>query len=631
MPPCTSDLGVAPDAAELATAGESTYELFAASAERHRDRLAVVDRQRRWTYAELAARVEEIATAIDREGVPSQGRVGLALDRTADAVAAVLAVWKCGLAYVPLDVAAPPARMRAVLDDSGARLVLADRAAEVQQLGGVRALDMRLVGSETGPVAACAPGDTAARRRARAANELAYVIYTSGTTGQPKGVLIEHRSLVNLARAHRERIYRHHEPAGRGLRAGLGAALSFDGAVERVLLLLAGHTLFVLDDEERTDPQRYLDYATANDLEALDLTPGFLRALVQCGLLTHETWRPRLALVGGEAIPRPLWMRLAASPIAFYNVYGPTETTVNASVTRIAGDTPHLGRALANTRLYVLKPDGSRAGVCEEGEIHIAGAGVGRGYERLPELTSAKFKSNPFAGGDPVYARMYASGDRGRFRPDGTLEFLGRTDDQIKLRGFRIEPAEITTLLCGCPDVDDAVVRVRTDRDDEDQRLVAYVASATHERHELAERLRQLLRERLPSYMAAGRIVVMERFPLTATGKLDEAALGALDGNGRGDAQGHGDAPRRPAHPPARIDPELVAIWEDVLDTGDIEPDASFFDLGGHSLSAVRMIARVNAAFDVSLPITTVFTAPTIADFDRVLREAPRERTTGRR
>ena len=629
MPPCTSDLGVAPDAAELATAGESTYELFAASAERHRDRIAVVDRQRRWTYAELAARVEEIAVAIDREGVPSQGRVGLALGRTADAVAAVLAVWKCGLAYVPLDVAAPAARMQAVLDDSGARLVLVNGATEVHELGGV--LDLRLVGSEAGPAAAWTPDDMAARRRARAANALAYVIYTSGTTGQPKGVLIEHRSLVNLARAHRERIYRHHEPVDRGLRAGLGAALSFDGAVERILLLLAGHTLFVLGDEERMDPQRYLDHAAANDLEALDLTPGFLRTLVQCGLLRHEAWRPQLVLVGGEAIPRPLWMQLAASPIAFYNVYGPTETTVNASVTRIAGETPHLGLALANTRLYVLKPDGSRAGVCEEGEIHIAGAGVGRGYERLPELTSAKFKANPFAGGDPVYARMYASGDRGRFRPDGTLEFLGRTDDQVKLRGFRIEPAEITTLLCSCPDVDDAVVRVRTDRDDEDQRLVAYVASATLERHELAERLRQLLRERLPSYMVAGRIVVTERFPLTATGKLDEAALAALDGNGRGDAQGHGDAPLPPRHPPADIDPELVAIWEDVLDTGDIEPGASFFDLGGHSLSAVRMIARVNEAFDVSLPITTVFTAPTIADFNRVLRDAPRARTTSRR
>ena len=235
----------------------------------------------------------------------------------------------------------------------------------------------------------------------------------------------------------------------------------------------------------------------------------------------------------------------------------------------------------------------------------------------MPDVTAVKFKTNPFAIGDPVFGRMYATGDRGRFRPDGTLEFLGRTDDQIKLRGFRIEPEEITTLLCARPEVDDALVRLRAHRDGEEQRLVAYVVSATTPRHELSERLRASLREHLPDYMVPSRIVVVDRFPLTATGKLDDAALAVVDLGGVAD--------KGPDGAPDGLTPELVAIWEDVLDTRRIEPHMSFFELGGHSLSAVKMVARVNDTFNVNLPITALFTAPTIAAFDLALRAAPRE------
>jgi amino acid adenylation domain-containing protein len=594
------------------TQAANTYELFSASAERHADRLAVVDGRGRRTYAELATRVDEIAAAIIGEGVSPGGRVGLLLDRTADAVAAMLAVWKCGMAYVPLAAATPPARANAVFRSSAAQLLLTDGAVDAAQLDGLRTLDLRAVEPPAAPAGLPRP----------AGDDLAYVIYTSGTTGRPKGVMIEHRAVMNLAAAHQERIYQDFVAEDRGLRATFAASFAFDGAVERLLLLLSGHALFMLGEEQRSDPQKYLAYAGEHELDVLDLTPAFLRSMIRCGLLRNETWRPRLALVGGEAIPESLWRELAASEIAFYNVYGPTETTVNASVTRIAGERPHLGHALANTQIYVLTEDGSRAADGEEGEIHVAGAGVARGYDGMPELTAAKFKPNPFADGDPLYEVMYATGDRGRFRPDGTLEFLGRTDEQIKLRGFRIEPEEITTLLCRRPEVEDAVVRVRTSADGEHQRLVAYVLSATEARRELSDELRALLREQLPDYMVPGRIVVVDRYPLTATGKLDDAALAALD-----EEHDDGEAPSGSLD---GVTPELVAIWQEVLDARDIDPNASFFELGGHSLSAVAMIGRVNEAFDVELPIATVFTAPTIASFDLALRDALQESASAR-
>jgi len=587
----------------------NTYALFAASAERHAERLAVVDRRGRWTYAELARRVDEVAAAIAAQDVSPGGRVGLLLERTGDAVAAMLAAWKCGIAYVPLDAATPPARAEAVLRSSAVQLVLTDGAAGPAQLDGVRALDLRGLSAAADPAPAPAPPTSA--------DELAYVIYTSGTTGRPKGVMIEHRSVMNLAEAHRERIYRGFLREDRGLRGTLGASFAFDGAVERLLTLLSGHTLFVVADEERTDPERYLAFAVEHDLDVLDLTPAFLRSLVRCGLLSHATWAPRLAIVGGEAIPEPLWRELAAaSRTTFYNVYGPTETTVNASVARIEGDRPHLGYALANTRVYVLDEAGSQVPDGEEGELYVAGAGVARGYDEMPELTAEKFRPNPFADGDPLYAVMYATGDLGRVRPDGALEFRGRTDEQIKLRGFRIEPEEITRLLCARPDVEDAVVRVRASADGEHQRLVAYVVSETTPQRELSDELRALLREQLPDYMVPGRIVVVERLPLTGTGKIDDGALAALDEQDEGGRMnGSLDG----------ITPELVTIWQEVLAAGDIDPHASFFELGGHSLSAVAMIGRVNEAFDVELPIATVFTAPTITSFDEALREARQE------
>jgi amino acid adenylation domain-containing protein len=585
----------------------NTYELFSASAKRHAERLAVVDRRGLWTYAELARRVDEIAAAIAAAGGLPGGRVGLLLERTGDAVAAMLAAWQRGMAYVPLDAATPPARANAVFRSSAVQLVLTDGAAGAAQLDGVRKLDLRTLPGAAEP--APAPPTSA--------DELAYVIYTSGTTGRPKGVMIEHRSVMNLAEAHRERIYREFLREDRGLRTTLGASFAFDGAVERLLQLLSGHTLYVVADEARTDPERYLSYAVEHALEVLDVTPAFLRSLLRCGLLTHETWAPRLAIVGGEAIPEQLWRELAAADgVVFFNVYGPTETTVNASVARITGERPHLGYALANTRIYVLDAGGSRVPHGEEGEIHVAGAGVARGYDGIPELTAEKFRPNPFTDGDPLYAVMYATGDLGRFRPDGALEFRGRTDEQIKLRGFRIEPEEITKLLCRRPEVEDALVRVRTSADGEHQRLVAYVVSETGSQRELSEQLRALLREQLPDYMVPGRIVVVEQLPLTATGKVDDGALAALDEHDEGGhVNGSLDA----------ITPELVAIWQEVLDSHDIDPHASFFELGGHSLSAVAMIGRVNEAFDVELPIATVFTAPTIESFDQALREARQE------
>lgn len=227
--------------------------------------------------------------------------------------------------------------------------------------------------------------------------DLAYVIYTSGSTGRPKGVQIEHRSAVYLARAHRERIYRRHDPEGAGLRVGFTASLAFDGSVERILTLLYGCTLYLYDDASRQDPGLFLEFAERHRLQVLDVTPSFLALLVKRGLLESTGYRPELVLVGGEAIPESLWPRLAESGPAFYNVYGPTEATVNAAVGEVRGERPHLGPALPGARLYVLDAHDRPVPPGVVGEIHISGAGLARGYLGRDDLTAAAFLPNPFA------------------------------------------------------------------------------------------------------------------------------------------------------------------------------------------------------------------------------------------
>jgi amino acid adenylation domain-containing protein len=590
-------LGRAPERVELDR--DHPCDLFAEQVARTPDRLAVTDGERSLTYAELDARAADVAAALVAAGLSRGDRVVLLLDRGVDTVAAVWGAWRAGLAYVPIDLSTPAERIGLILDDSGAGAVLTEAALR-DRLPGTEVPVLVLEDIAWGEVPA--PADRAHRGDAE---DLAYVIYTSGTTGRPKGVMVEHRSALNLARAHRARIYRHHDADRSGMRVSLNAALAFDGAVERLLLLLSGCSLFISDEEARRDPRRFLDYARQHRLDVLDLTPTFLTLLVQHGLLDDPSYQPSVVLVGGEAIGPALWAQLAASDIAFYNVYGPTETTVNAAVGLVDGDEPHLGWALPNVRIHVLDPGLRPVPIGVPGEVHVAGAGLARGYLGRPELTAERFIGNPHAPGHARFGRLYRTGDLARFRPDGTLEFLGRTDTQIKVRGFRVETAEVAGALCTEPAVTDALVRLLDDPGGGAASLVAYVVAPAEAHDGLAERLRARLVSQLPDYMVPRDIVAVTGFPLTANGKVDVAALPAPSGE---------RALSTPfVAPEGELEAAVAAVWEDVLGVAGIGRHDNFFELGGDSLLAVAMVVRLNEDLGVELALAAVFTDPTVA------------------
>ncbi|HEU0077931.1 MAG TPA: AMP-binding protein, partial [Longimicrobiaceae bacterium] len=439
---------------------------------------------------------------------------------------------------------------------------------------------------------------------------LAYVIYTSGSTGTPKGVLVEHGSLSNLLHAAREAF---------DVRAGdvmpSLARFAFDiWLFETILLLTVGATVRLVARERVLDPARLV--AEVDDATLLHAVPALMRQLVREVRTSPE---PRLAgvrraFVGGDLVPPDLLaeMRGAFPRAATFVTYGPTEAAVLASRHALpvegAVEGHRIGTPLGNVRLYVCDALGGAQPLGVPGELRIGGAGVARGYLGRPELTAERFVPDAFAA-EPG-ARAYRSGDRARWLPSGELEFLGRVDAQVKVRGFRIEPGEVEAALERHPAVREAAVVVREDAAGE-RRLVAYVA-ADGEAADAAE-LREHLRGRLPEYMVPSAVVVLDALPLTPTGKVDRRALPAPEGSGEEFV-----APRTPA------EAALAGIWAEVLGAERVGVHDDFFALGGHSLLATRVATRVQEAFGVDIPLRAIFEAPTVAGLaERVEAAAP--------
>ncbi|MCA1681900.1 MAG: amino acid adenylation domain-containing protein, partial [Actinobacteria bacterium] len=354
----------------------------------------------------------------------------------------------------------------------------------------------------------------------------AYVIYTSGSTGRPKGVVIEHRGLVNLFFDHRVGLIQPEAIAAGGrLRVALTSVFSFDTSWEGLLFMADGHELHVIDDDVRLDSQALVDYVAERRVDLLDLTPSYAQQLFAAGLLTDERHRPRVVMFGGEAVGESLWRELAGAPdTRGYNYYGPTECTVDAVSCRVAdGDRPVIGRPGRNLRAYLLDGALRPVPVGVAGELYLAGVQVARGYLGRPGLTADRFVACPF--GSPG-ERMYRSGDRVRWTAEGIIEYLGRVDEQVKIRGFRIEPGEVEAALLEHPEVAEAVVVARDDGGH--KRLVAYLVPAGAGAPSAAA-LREALKQTLPDYMVPSAFVVLERLPLSSSGKLDRRALPAPD------------------------------------------------------------------------------------------------------
>jgi amino acid adenylation domain-containing protein len=501
-------------------------ELFEAQARATPEDIALVSRGAAMSFAELDEAANRLAHHLIGLGVGPERVVALALPRTAEMIVALLAVLKAGGVYLPVDPDLPVDRIAFVIRDAAPVLVVttSGSAGVRDALSGATGCLVVDHPATAAALAACPATDPTDAERIGPLRPggSAYLIYTSGSTGRPKGVIVEHRHLANLFFDHRAELIRPEaDAAGRRLRVALTAAFSFDTSWEGLLFMADGHELHLIDEEMRLDPPVLVDYVAERRIDLLDLTPSYAQQLIPAGLLTDPRHRPRVIMLGGEAVAESLWRDLAAADTTSYNYYGPTECAVDSVYCRLSDSTrPIIGRPGHNQQAYVLDSRLQPAPIGVPGELYIAGAQVARGYLGRPGLTAERFVANPF--GAPG-SRMYRTGDVVAWRPDGAIDYLGRADDQVKIRGFRIELGEVASALLAHPGVSEAVVVAREEASSH-KRLVAYVVPAPGARAPDTPALRQFLSQSLPDYMVPAAFVVLDALPLNPNGKLDRKA-----------------------------------------------------------------------------------------------------------
>jgi amino acid adenylation domain-containing protein len=558
------------------------HALVAEQAARTPDAVAVEGADGTLTYGELDALSAGVAAALRARGAGRGSLVAVCVDRSARMVAALLGVLRAGAAYLPLDPEYPAERIAFMLEDSGARILLTERA--LQSAVPATAID-RILLDDVAPAVSVDDAQVDA-------DDLAYVIYTSGSTGRPKGVMVPHGGVSSFLRSMAE---------APGLRADdtllAVTTIAFDISVlELFLPLTLGARVVVASREEAADPARLAE-RIGGGMTAMQATPATWSMLLAAG------WTPRPGmrlLSGGETLPRAVADGLLSAGAELWNLYGPTETTIWSAAGRVAAEGEVLlGDAIANTTLYVLDPALNPAPLGVHGELYIGGTGVVRGYLRRPGLTAERFVPDPF--GAPG-SRLYRTGDRVRRRADGALAFGGRVDFQVKLRGFRIELGEVESALRAHPDVGAAVALVREDAPG-DARLVAYVTARDGGAAPAGAELRAHLRRRLPEYMVPQAFVALDALPLTPNGKVDRRALPAPDAR----------AEERPYTAPRTPEEAVLAeIWREVLRLERVGLEDDFFELGGHSLLATQVLSRVRRELEVELPLRTLFEASTV-------------------
>jgi amino acid adenylation domain-containing protein len=577
---------------------------------RYAERAAVIAADGALTFAELDLRSAGVAAAIGRRGLGAESVVGLCLSRGTGLVTGLLGVIRAGAAYLPLEPAYPSGRLAEMLADGGVSFVLADE----QTVGRCAALP----GVDVCRLADCPAADGFTSITVPPGS-LLYTMYTSGSTGTPKGIDISHGAAVALLDALTTAgIF----GAGPG-RVGWNASICFDASVQQWLRLFRGDTLVVIDERVRTDPVGLAAFAREHALTDLDITPAHLALLADHLLPDHAPGtEPRRRsssllrlLVGGEALPATLWDRLrrlaevgSAWPV---NLYGPTECTVDATIAVVADhEAPTLGRPLSGVGLRLLDAAMVPVPDAAPGEIYLTGTGLARGYRGRPGATATHFVADPFAGDG---SRMYRTGDLARRGADGRLEFLGRRDRQVKLRGYRIELGEIEAVLAGFPGISQAVAIVRDDCPGGPGLAAYYQAPGPV----AVTDLRAAVATRLPEYMVPGVFVWVDRMPTTLSGKVDRARLPVPHAGSEFAADG------RPSGPTE----ELVAdAWCAVLGIEQVSATDNFFALGGQSLLAIRLAARLRRSLGLALPMVAVFENPYLRELaayiDRVREDA---------
>ncbi|HEY0431879.1 MAG TPA: amino acid adenylation domain-containing protein, partial [Pyrinomonadaceae bacterium] len=595
------------EAASAYASDKCVHHFFEEQVSKTPAHLAVVCGDQQLSYEDLNIRANQVAHLLGKSGVTQGSCVGMCLTTSVDTMVALLGILKSGAAYVPLNPEHPPARLKAQLGKSEARICLTNVASVSE------ALDIRIIHFERDTNLLAAEAGTNPDVGV-SSEDIAYVIYTSGSTGTPKGVAVRHRNLVNYTQFMLERL------AVEGpLQFATVSTISADlGNTCIFPSLFSGGCLHILGHDVALGPTLFSDYVSRHAIDVLKIAPSHIQALLSDD--NHAGMLPRKYLVlGGEALSRQLLDSiLAISPLCkILNHYGPTETTVGSLTFEASAQelsdvtrTVPIGRPIANTQIYILDKHLKLCPTGVAGELYIGGAGVAAGYLNDPEQTAARFVPDQFSMNPD--SRLYRTGDLARYLPGGNVEFLGRGDLQVKVRGYRIELGEIESALTEHPLIRQAIVVLRHDGGRE--RLVAYVISSQLRPGNTVE-ITQFLKERLPDYMAPAPIVVMRAFPTTPNGKVDRAALPVPEAS-----QG---ANRVVVAPQTFVEIELAKIWGSLLRIEELSVHDNFFDLGGHSLLATQVVSRIRKAFDKEIPLRSIFDAPTIAKLAGVIEEAP--------
>lgn len=567
------------------------------------DAIAIVAKDTQLSYRELDERSNRLARHLQTLGAKPDTLIGVAMGRSETLVVCLLAILKAGAAYVPLDPTHPKERLCLVINDSEMQILLT--TSEMRErlpldAGGVAVLDVE------SPAAAFESTGTVETNAA--SHNLAYVIYTSGSTGKPKGVMIENRNVVNFFSAMDRAI---------GCAPGVWLAVtsfSFDISVLELLWTLTRGFKVVVHGDEGT--ATIADEITCHGVTHLQMTPSLARILTLDGRAFTALGLLKQVLLGGEAVPASLIHHIRQIFRGeIHNMYGPTETTIWSTTYRVEepGSTVSIGRPISNTQIYLLDAELQPVPVGEIGELFIGGDGVARGYWNRPDLTAERFLTIPSLSPH----RIYRTGDLARFLPDGNIDFLGRADYQVKLRGHRIEPGEIEAILEQCKGVRQAVVVVREDREG-DKRLIAYLVGATEA--ESASTLRSVLASKLPDYMIPSAFVFLSELPLTDNGKIDRKALLKIPPP---------SIPLNAAASPSEnksvqqicneMECIVAAVWQDALGIPSVGMNDNFFDLGAHSLTVAEVQAKLQEALGREISLLDLFEFSTVSALARHL------------
>ncbi|MCP4397917.1 MAG: amino acid adenylation domain-containing protein [bacterium] len=578
---------------------KTIVDLFEEQVEKTPDTIAVVCKDRQLSYRELNARANGIAYLLREEyQIQPDDRVGLLLERSVHLPAALLGVLKAGGAYVPIDPAYPQERIRHILEQSGCQVFITEPGShDDAPLLAETDIPRCEIGSQLAAVTTNPSHPTMNDR-------LAYVTYTSGSTGQPKGVMTTHQDVVAF-QSNMEQVF--------GCQASdvmyALTTVTFDISVLELLnSLLTGMRVAISSDADIQDPDNILRVMKTQNISVLQVTPSRLKLLLE-GRAASVLESLRILLIGGEALPQELFDVLGPvlDRVTFFNVYGPTEATIWSTCKQLNDGVLNIGRPLLNESVYVLSDQHQLMPVGAVGEICISGHGLARGYHGQPELTAERFIEHPFKAGE----RLYKTGDLGRWRPDGTLECLGRNDHQVKIRGYRVELGEIEHCLLQHEAVKAAVVMARELSDDGSKDLAAYILKNEESRMKNEEisgpALREHVKKTLPEYMVPSYFVEIEKIPLTPNGKIDRKALPDPLSAGM-------ECGTNYLAPRDDVEESIAQIWQEVLQVSPIGIQDDFFELGGHSLKATRVVSRMQQELDAVLSLQTFFHYPTVAE-----------------